>query len=370
MTSRRDRRRRVRVVVIGAGQSGLAVAYHLGRVGLRRGEEFVVLDGDVGPGGAWRHRPDHLTLAATHGIHALPTLPLPEDDPHTPTAVAVPAYFATFEETHDLPVHRPVRVRAVRDAIAGRDPGVDRPDLLAVVTDRGTWTADAVINATGTWSKAFWPSYPGRGDFRGRQLHARDFRSAVAFAGEHVIVVGGGTSAVQTLLELAGTATTTWVTRRPPVFEEGEFSEEARRAAVARVAEAVAAGRPVPSVVSVTGLRLTDEVRAGLRSGLLTRLPMFARLTADGVAWHPGDVPPAPSEMRADAVIWATGYRAALDHLAPLGLRAPGGGIVLSGSEVVADPRVHLVGYGPSASSVGATRAAREAVRRVVDRLA
>ena len=359
----------MRVVVIGAGQSGLAVAYHLQRVGLRRGEEFVVLDGDVGPGGAWRHRPDHLTLAATHGIHALPTLPLPEDAPDTPTAVAVPAYFGDFEKAYDLPVRRPVRVRAVRDALAGVDPGVDRAGLLAVVTDHGTWTADAVINATGTWRKAFWPSYPGRAEFRGRQLHARDFRSAVEFAGGHVIVVGGGTTAVQTLLELEGTATTAWVTRRPPVFEEGEFSEEARRSAVERVAEAVAAGRPVPSVVSVTGLRLTDQVRAGLESGALARLPMFARLVPEGVAWDPGDVPPAPPVMRADAIIWATGYRAALDHLAPLRLRAAGGGIVLAGTEVVADPRVHLVGYGPSASTVGATRAAREAVRRVVTRL-
>src|SRR5690606_10605019 len=113
--------------------------------------------------------------------------------------------------------------------------------------------------------------------------------------------------------------------RRPPVFEPGEFSEEERRAAVARVAEAVAAGRPVPSVVSVTGLRLTPEVRAGIESGVLTRLPMFARLVPDGVAWDPADVPPAPEAMRADAIIWATGYRAALDHLAPLRLRAPGG---------------------------------------------
>ncbi len=363
--------------MIGAGQSGLAAAYHLHRAGLRPGEEFVVLDGGVGPGGAWRNRPDHLTLAAAHGIHALPALPLPDAPPDTPTAQAVPAYFAAFEEEYDLPVHRPVHVRAVRDARPGVDPGVaeagagdGRPGPLAVVTDRGTWTTDAVISATGTWSKAFWPSYPGRGDFRGRQLHAREFRSAVAFAGQHVIVVGGGTTAVQTLLELAGTATTTWVTRRPPVFEPGEFSEDERRAAVGRVAEAVAAGRPVPSVVSVTGLRLTDEVRAGIASGVLTRLPMFARLVPDGVAWDPADVPPAPPTVRADAIIWATGYRAALDHLAPLRLRAPGGGIVLAGTEVVADPRVHLVGYGPSASSVGATRAARDAVRRVVDRLA
>lgn len=366
--TRRDRRRRVRVVVVGAGQAGLSVAFHLQRLGLRPGEEYVVLDGETAPGGAWRHRPAHLTLEAVHGIHALPGLPPPDGDPHAPTSEAVPRYFAAYEERFDLPVRRPVRVRAVREAVTGVDPGADRDGLLAVVADRDVWTCEVVVNATGTWHKAFWPAYPGRAEFRGRQLHSRDFRAAADFAGEHVVVVGGGTSAVEILLELAGVATTTWVTRRPPVFTTGEFTEEARRAAVARVAEAVAAGLPVPSVVSVTGLWVTDRVRAELESGVLTRLPMFTRLVPDGVAWDPG-VAAAPPFVRTDTVIWATGYRAMLDHLAPLGLRAPGGGIVLAGTEVAADPRVHLVGYGPSASSVGANRAARAAARAVLTRL-
>ena len=365
---RRARRRRVRVVVVGAGQSGLSVAFHLQRLGLRPGDEFVVLDGDTAPGGAWRHRPAHLTLEDAHGIHALPGLPLPEESKDTPTAVAIPAYFADYEERFDLPVRRPVRVRAVREAVVDVDPGADREGLLAVVTDREVWTTEALVNATGTWHKAFWPSYPGRAEFRGRQFHSRDFRAAADLAGDHVVVVGGGTSAVEILLELDGVATTTWVTRRPPVFAPAEFPEQERRAAVARVAEAVAAGRPVPSVVSVTGLRLTPRVQAGIDAGVLTRLPMFSRLVPDGAAWDPGTAA-APAFVRADTVIWATGYRAMLDHLAPLGLRAPGGGIVLAGTEVVADPRLHLLGYGPSASSVGANRAARDAARAVLTRL-
>lgn len=67
----------------------------------------------------------------------------------------------------------------------------------------------------------------------------------------------------------------------------------------------------------------------------------------------------------ADVILWATGFRAALDHLAPLGLREPGGGIRLEGTRAVADPRVHLLGYGPSASTIGANRAGRAAVRDI-----
>jgi hypothetical protein len=64
-------------------------------------------------------------------------------------------------------------------------------------------------------------------------------------------------------------------------------------------------------------------------------------------------------------ILWATGFRAALDHLAPLHLRARGGGIRMAGTRVAAEPRLHLVGYGPSASTIGANRAGRAAVHEI-----
>ena len=54
---------------------------------------------------------------------------------------------------------------------------------------------------------------------------------------------------------------------------------------------------------------------------------------------------------QADAILWATGFRPDVTHLAPLGLREPSGGIRLDGTRTVRDPRIHLVGYGPSAST-------------------
>jgi cation diffusion facilitator CzcD-associated flavoprotein CzcO len=176
-----------------------------------------------------------------------------------------------------------------------------------------------------------------------------------------VVVVGGGTSAVQQLMEIATVAAaTTWVTRRPPEFHEEPFDEDYGRAVVARVEERVRAGLPPQSVVSVTGLALTPEVRAAQAAGVLDRLPMFERLTPDGVAWADG------SAVEADVILWATGWRAALGHLTPLRLRGPGGGIPLDGTRVRSDPRIHLVGYGPSASTIGANRAGRAAAREVL----
>jgi 4-hydroxyacetophenone monooxygenase len=86
-------------------------------------------------------------------------------------------------------------------------------------------------------------------------------------------------------------------------------------------------------------------------------------LEADAVVDSNGD------RHRADVVIWATGFRPAVAHLAPLHLRSPLGGIALDGTTSVADPRIQLVGYGPSASTIGANRAGRTAARGVADRV-
>jgi hypothetical protein len=338
---------RTDVVVIGAGQAGLSAAYELRRAGA----DFVVLDADAGPGGAWQHRWPSLRLDRAHRIAPLPGRDLPAADPATPASEVVSGYFADYERHFDLPVRRPVRVRAVHRA----------DDGFVLDTSEGEWTARGLVSATGTWTRPFWPAYPGRELFRGRQLHAADYRGAEEFRGQSVVVVGGGTSAVQQLIELSEVADTTWVTRRPPVWRSSAFDEDAGRAAVALVERRVRAGLPPGSVVGVTGLLETDAVRAARERGVLERLPVFDRLTPDGVAW---DRP--AREVRADAVLWATGFRAALDHLAPLHVRAPGGGIAMDGTRVVAEPRLHLVGYGPSASTIGANRAGRGAVRELL----
>jgi hypothetical protein len=338
------------VAVIGAGQAGLSSAYFLRRAGL----DFVVLDADAAPGGAWQHRWPTLRMATVHGIFDLPGMRFDPPGPDEPAAAAVPAYFAAYERMFDLPVRRPVRVTSVRRDDEGFRLG----------TDAGEWTARAVINATGTWRTPFRPYYPGAETFLGRQLHTADYRGPAEFAGQHVVVVGGGTSAVQLLAEIADVATTTWVTRRPPVFVDGPFTEEYGREVVATVDERVRAGLPPLSVVSATGLARTPAVLAAQAKGVLRRLPMFDRITPDGVAWADG------AFVRAEVILWATGWRASLDHLAPLRLREPGGGIRLDGTRVVAEPRLHLVGYGPSASTVGANRAGRQAVREISELLA
>lgn len=331
-------------VVIGAGQAGLSASYHLERRGLRH----VVLDADPRPGGAWQHRWDSLTMADVHGVAALPDA-LPPQRSEERANVAVARYFAAYEREHGLPVVRPVRVDHVTSA----------GDLLEVKAADRTWTTRTLVNATGTWTRPFVPRYPGVDRFLGEQLHTVDYPGAERFRGRRVLVVGGGASAVQFLGELALVTDTLWVTRRPPVWRTGEFDREAGRAAVALVEDGVRRGLPPRSVVSVTGLALREQERPAEALGAYHRRPMFERIEPHGVRW--ADASTGPAFEPVDAILWATGFRPAVGHLAPLHLRSRHGGIQLDGTTAVADPRVQLVGYGPSASTIGANRAGRTA---------
>lgn len=332
-------------VVVGAGQAGLSASYHLRRLGL----DHVVLDADATPGGAWQHRWDSLTMHDVHGVAALPDSAAPTGDAGRANVV-VPAYFAAYEREHDLPVLRPVAVDTVED-------GPD--DLLVVRAGDRSWTTRALVNATGTWRRPFVPRYPGTETFRGEQWHTVAFPGPEHFRGRRVVVVGGGASAVQHLGELAPVTDTFWVTRREPVWRSDDFTPDRGREAVALVEERVRRGLPPASVVSVTGLALRPQEQEAARLGAYERHPMFLAVEPDGVRMPDGTLEPA------DAILWATGFRPAVAHLAPLHLRSELGGIRLDGTTAVADQRVQLVGYGPSASTIGANRAGRVAARSV-----
>ncbi|MGR7027195.1 NAD(P)-binding domain-containing protein [Geodermatophilus sp. URMC 62] len=353
------------VVVVGGGQAGLSAGYHLQRRGFASALEqpqadrsYVVLDAEPAPGGAWRHRWESLTMTTVNGIFDLPGFPAPAVDPDEPSRTAVPRYFAAFERHIALAVERPVRVLAVH-----RDD--DDPDGdLVLRTSAGTWVSRALVNATGTWDNPLRPAYPGQETFAGVQVHTRDYVSAADSAGMRVAVVGAGISALQQLSEISEVAATRWYTRRPPVFRDDLLNDEANRVElVDHVAADVEAGRPIGSIVSYIGLAWTPYALAAQARGALERRPMFTAVDPDGVREADGSLTPL------DAIVWATGFQPSLAHLDPLALRNEFGGIQVTGTQVTAEPRVHLVGYGPSQSTVGANRAGRRAVAALIRRL-
>lgn len=351
---------KVDIVVIGAGQAGLSAAYYLKKAGLVSGKGFVVLDDEFGAGGAWQHRWDSLTLQNVNGINDLPGMSFSDTvditDKELQANVALPKYYEQYERAFNLPIIRPVKVNRV----------TERNGRFLVHTNGTQFNARGIINATGTWKTPYCPKYPGWELFKGLQLHTGDYKTAEEFAGKRVVIVGGGISAVQLLGEISKVAKTTWVTRRPPDFRNYKFSPELGREAVAMVDQRVREGLPPNSVVSVTGLPITPAIQWMLDRGVLERKPMFKEFTETGVRWEDG------TTLDVDIVFWNTGFRHSLGHLIPLQLMNEEGGITMSGqlaTQVADDHRIHLTGYGPSASTIGANRAGRAAARELMDYL-
>ncbi|WP_405373540.1 MULTISPECIES: FAD-dependent oxidoreductase [unclassified Microbacterium] len=353
----------VDVLVIGAGQAGLSAAYHLQRRGFHPHgaggrPDYLVLDAEERPGGAWQHRWASLRMGSVNGIHELPAHPVPAADPASASRDVLPDYFAEYEQRFALGIRRPVRVRSVR-------PADDDPHgrlLVEADTADGPerWATRYVINATGTWRRPFWPHYPGQESFAGRQLHVHDYVSAAEFAGSRVVIVGAGVSAIQLLDEISQITETFWVSREEPRWDAQGFDTAARIQAIAGVEERVRRGLPPGSVISVTGQHWTPWAQAAKDRGALVWHPMFTAVVPTGVRMPDGAVEPA------DVILWATGFRADIAHLAPLGLRTPEGGIRVANTRSLDDPRLFLIGYGPSQSTIGANRAGRDAVRAIV----
>jgi putative flavoprotein involved in K+ transport len=346
----------VQVVVIGGGQSGLAAGYHLRRLGL----DFVILDAQSTPGGAWQHTWDSLHLFSPAAYSSLPGRLMPVQTGETyPDAQHVVEYLADYEKRYELPVERPVRVLGVHR----------NSELLRVETDSGTWLARSVISATGSWWRPFLPAVPGSSDFDGRQLHTAQYRGPRDFAWQRVIVVGGGNSGAQIAADLAYDTELTWVTQRPPRFLADDIDGRALFDAATARRRALDAGRTdTGGVASLGDIVAVPPVREARDRGLLTARAMFTRLVPGGVEWADG------TRATADVIIWCTGFRPALSHLAPLQLRGRRGHIATTGTQSVDEPRLHLLGYGDwtgpaSATLIGVGRPAREAARAISDLL-
>lgn len=353
----------VDVLVIGAGQAGLAAGYYLHRANrdldADKATSFAILDACERPGGAWADAWESLRLFSPSDTSSLPGRQLPPETGVTyRLASALPDYFADYEARYDLPVHHGVRVRSVfRDGAR----------WLALTDNGEQWRAGALVNATGVWEAPRMPQLPGQVDFAGQILHTVDYRRASDFAGQHVIVVGGGNSGAQIAADLLGTAATLeWATLRPPRY----MPDDVDGADLFRLTSLRVAGRsleheriPMGDIIAVESVRAARD-----EHGLVARA-MFDHFDERGVVW--------PDGMRsdADAVIMCTGFSAALNHLAPLALGQPPATDAAEPTMSAEHDGLYFLGYGDwcgaaSATIIGAGRAAKGCVASVLDYLA
>ncbi len=343
------------VIVIGGGQAGLAVGYYLRRAKL----DFIILDNQSQSGGAWQHTWPSLRLFSPAGISSLPGRLMPASKKgQYPHRDEVLRYFADYEQHYQLPIYRPYRVTKVQ-----RD---NEHNGLRVTDGTLTWLARSVVSATGTWSHSVIPTLEGQELYRGEQCHSAHYAGIEAYKGKRVLVVGGGNSGAQIYAELVEVTNASWVTREPPLFladdVDGHVLFERATARITGNSEDAPSG-------GIGDIVMVPPVRVARDKGLLKSIPMFERFTKHGVVWRDG------SEEQIDAVIWCTGFRPELSHLAELNVLEADGKVRVKQGQSVKEPRLWLFGYGDwaspgSATLIGSGRSARENVAVLIDYLA
>mgnify|MGYP002784010961 CR=1 FL=1 len=342
------------VVIIGGGQAALAAGYYL----RRSARSLVVLDAEPGPGGAWRHTWPSLRLFSPARWSSLPGWLMPSAEGY-PTREDALAYLTEYERRYALPVERPVRVVATH---------ADGPRLCLVTASGQEISADAVVSATGTWGNPQIPSLPGQAAFGGELLHSAQYDGPQRFAGRRVLVVGAGNSGAQIFADLIDHADVRWVTLSPPVFLPDDVDGQVLFDQATARYKAQQEGREPPPARSLGDIVMVESVRRIRDRGLLRAEPMFTAFTPDGVTWPDG------RKEAIDAVIFATGFRPALQHLSPLVQPDARGRLPMEGPRAAAHPRLYPLGYGDwtgfaSATIIGVGRAARavaEAIARDV----
>ncbi|MBO0773650.1 MAG: FAD-dependent oxidoreductase [Actinobacteria bacterium] len=296
------------VIVIGGGQAGLAMAWHLARRQLR----FVVLEAAPEIGHSWRSRWDSLTLFTPAQHNGLPGMPFPGAPDTYPGKEPVAGYLGAYAAAFGLPVRLNSRVTDLSRTAAG----------FEVRTQDGVFRARQVVVATGPFQVPFVPPAARLLDGSVTQLHSAGYRNPQALPPGPALVVGGGNSGFQIAAELAATRHVDLaIATRAPMLPQRLAGRDLfwwlTRLGLMRVTAGSRLGRRLAGrpdfVIGSSRHRL-------LQAGVRLR-PRVAGADGSTVRFSDG------TTLEAGIVIWATGYRSEYSWV-----RVPG---VIHGGKVV-----------------------------------
>lgn len=176
-------------IVIGAGQAGLAVGYHLAQ----RDRPFVILEGAERVGDSWRRRFDSLRLFTPARYDALPGCELPLDGWAFPTKDELADYLESYARRFELPVVPGVTVDSLRHD----------GERYVVRAGPHRFEADNVVVASGTFNEPIVPDFAPELDPSILQLHSDEYRNPAQLRNGPVLVVGCSHSGADIALEVA-----------------------------------------------------------------------------------------------------------------------------------------------------------------------
>ncbi len=280
----------VEVIVVGAGQAGLAIAWYLARLGLR----FRVLEASAELGQSWRSRWDSLTLFTPAQYDALPGMPFPAPADTYPTKEPVADYLQAYADAFRLPVRLNARVTSLSRS----------GDGFEVRTADETFSARRVVVATGPFQVPVIPPAGGGLDSAVTQIHSADYRNPQKLPDGPVLVVGGGNSGLQIAAELsASRRVDVSMGTSPPILPQRLAGRDLfwwlTRLGLMRVPAESRLGRRVQA----RGEFVIGTSRRRLKGAGVTFRPRLVGADGRTVRFADG------STLDVGAVLWATGYR-------------------------------------------------------------
>ena len=292
------KREHIETVVIGGGQAGLSVGYHLAR----RARPFVILDASQRIGDAWRKRRDSLRLFTSARYSGLAGFPFPAPAHSFPNKGQVADYLEAYAARFELPVRTGTRVdRLSRNA-----------DRFVLAAGDRRFEADNVVVAMATHQVPWMPPFAHELDPDIAQLHSADYRNPSQLQEGGVLVVGAGNSGAEIALEVA---------RRHPTWLAGRESGHVPF----RIEGAAARLIFLPLLVRVIGHRvLTVDTPIGrkMRPGPQSHAAPLVRVRPKDLAAAGIQRVPRVAGVRAGRpllhdhqalevanVVWCTGFR-------------------------------------------------------------
>ncbi|MCG8332736.1 MAG: ArsO family NAD(P)H-dependent flavin-containing monooxygenase [Chitinophagales bacterium] len=320
-------------IVIGGGQAGLSVAYFLRRHQL----DYLVLDDQERAGGSWLQTWESLKLFSPTAYSSLSGWRMPKGEEEYPSRNDFIAYMEAYEKRYEFPIRRNIKVIAVY-----KEEG-----LFRIETTQENFYSKTLVSATGIAQNPFIPIYPNQTTFNGIQMHSSEYNSPDGFKDKKVIVVGGGNSGAQILAEVSKVAQTTWVTLEEPTFLPDDIDgrylfNEANRKFYGK--ESDRSNRKI----SLSNIVVVESIKEARNRNVFKSKRPFKAFYEEGVVW------PEDKKEQIDIIIWCTGFKANIKHLAPLGviqnLR-----IATKYTRSIKEPNLWLVGYGSWTGFASAT---------------
>jgi putative flavoprotein involved in K+ transport len=356
------------VVVIGAGQAGLAAGYYLARAGI----DYQVLEAGRRIGDVWRNRYESLRLYSPASGDALPGLRFPMSGNGFPSGRQMGDYLEAYADHHGLAVRTDARVEGLRAAAVGGGAGFE----IALGDER--MLAGQVIVATGAFQRPSMPDFATELDPGIRQLHAADYRRPEQLAPGPVLVVGLSHSGADLAWEAVRSGRSTILSGA--AHGELPFPIDSRRGRYIAWPLMRFLGSRVLTLSTPIGRRMAPKVRMG--GGPLLRVRR-SDLRAAGVDLREQrtvgvkDGKPQLADgsvLQVANVIWCTGYRADYSWI-DLPITYAQGWPEQSRGVVESVPGLYIMGVPflyafASMLIAGAPRDARYIVERVASRAA